>query len=153
MLSSPRGGGLASAATWLGWGLIGGVLGYAASWISLALLGVFAWGPNWQQLNALGFMFHDVSYTYTFFFIPPIFAFSFLITTLTSVWVLRQSRSSHLRAFSIGLNLLPGLMSIALTREYPGLEIALLTVGIGWGSFLHWAVLRRRQQHHLAQGQ
>jgi hypothetical protein len=133
--------------------LIGGVLGYAASWISLALLGVFVWGPNWQHLNALGFKFHHANYTYAFLFDPPIFAFAFLITTLASVLVLRQSRSSHLRAISIGLNLLPGLMSIAQTREYPGLEIALLAIGIGWGFFLHWAVLRRRQQHYLAQGQ
>jgi hypothetical protein len=130
--------------------LAGGVVGCVAAEIAWCTLGGFLWMPHWRQLRDYGMYIDDNGVAMGVVFVPPVVGLAFLVSTLLSLITVRWI--GHPKLVFILLNLVPGMLltlgevnGILRGRGWnePGLEIACLLIGLGWGAALYMLTVRR----------
>lgn len=146
----------------LGWGakayhlslwvcLAGGLFGAAMSAVAWLLLGRHFWMPNLSRLGARRMTADDNGWAMGLMFVPPVVGLMFVVSTFVSLIMVQYAWGfAHSGLVLLGLNVAPSLVQIFLCAkafrrsgywEYPGFEIALVLIGIAWGSILNAIVL------------
>jgi len=128
----------------------GGLVGCVASAVAWWMLGTFLWMPFGRQLRDHGMVADDIGAAMGMIVVPPIMGLAFLVSTLTSLIVVRWI--GNRKSVLILLNVVPGLLITLLgvsailhgrAWSNPGFEIACGLIGIGWGVALYALKIRR----------
>jgi hypothetical protein len=126
--------------------VIGGLLGYVTSLVTWWLFGMLLWLPYQQQLRNFDMGVDDNGWALGVFLVPPVIGLTFLLSTLASLIVLRQSMRDRKMAV-VWSNMTPGILLTLLSIGtagwgFLGFDVGMLLVGLCWGVVLYRIAVR-----------